>query len=180
MDVEEWFEACEDGDLLKIENFIKLGVDINVGKNDTRGSTALSRVVMWGFIDVIKLLLHPQIEGVVGADINAQNKDGRTALMCAVRSDYNLHIVELLLHPQIEGVVGSDVNIKDKNGNTALMLAVTSWQPHNVELLLKYGADMEIKNNDGDTFLDFAKGFELETINRIIFEVCSKNIKGVQ
>jgi ankyrin repeat protein len=57
-----------------------------------------------------------------GADINAQNKDGRSALMIAVGRRFTRAVEALLLH-------GADVNRRDKDGLTALGLA-TSFVRH--------------------------------------------------
>jgi hypothetical protein len=51
-----------------------------------------------------------------GADMNAQNKDGKSALMIAVGRRFTRAVKALLLH-------GADVNGRDKDGWTALRLA---------------------------------------------------------
>ena len=61
-----------------------------------------------GHHDCEKLLLE------AGADVNAQDKDGRTALMMATRNGHD-KCVELLIER------GVDVNVKDNDGRTALM-----------------------------------------------------------
>ena len=77
-----------------------------------------------GNLEAVKLLLDK------GAEVNAKNKDGKTALLVAS----NLEVVKLLLDK------GADVNVKDKNGGTALREA--SWRSDNemVNLLKAYGA----------------------------------------
>ena len=69
----------------------------------------------------------------IGADVNAKNKDGKTAPMVALERGY-IEVVKLLLDK------GADVNVKDKNGVTALREA--SWRSDNemVNLLKAYGA----------------------------------------
>jgi ankyrin repeat protein len=51
-----------------------------------------------------------------GADINAKDDEGKTALMFALESK-NQYIAEYLLEQ------GADVSIKDNAGNTTLMYA---------------------------------------------------------
>jgi ankyrin repeat protein len=66
-----------------------------------------------------------------GADVNARDEDGATALMHAA-ADSNLPVMKLLLEE------GADVNATSKSGGTALL-----WALHDVErvkLLLKHGA----------------------------------------
>eukprot|EP00029_Vermamoeba_vermiformis_P010966 TRINITY_DN5917_c0_g1_i1.p1 TRINITY_DN5917_c0_g1~~TRINITY_DN5917_c0_g1_i1.p1 ORF type:complete len:992 (+),score=285.06 TRINITY_DN5917_c0_g1_i1:3-2978(+) len=48
------------------------------------------------------------------------------------------------------------VDVRDKVGNTALMMAITSGEIKTVEHLLKEGADLDLKNFNGQTALDFA------------------------
>ena len=48
------------------------------------------------------------------------------------------------------------VDVRDKVGNTALMMAITSGEIKTVEHLLKEGADLDLKNFDAQTALDFA------------------------
>lgn len=69
-----------------------------------------------------------------GAPVNAQDGEGRTALMFAI---INLHVatVKVLL----DG--GADVNGKAKDRCTALMLAASSGDHEIVRVLLDRGAD---------------------------------------
>ncbi len=48
------------------------------------------------------------------------------------------------------------VDVRDRVGNTALMMAITSGEIKTVERLLKEGADLDLKNFNGQTALDFA------------------------
>lgn len=87
-----------------------------------------------------------------GADVNAKDKDGWTALMFAANNGHAT-IVQALLDR------GADVNAKteDEKGATALM--VTAWQGHTaiVEALLDRGADVNAKaKDDGMTALMLA------------------------
>ena len=59
-----------------------------------------------------------------GADINTQNKKGKTPLHRATKLD-NYSITKVLLE------LGSDPNIKDENGNTALEMALVDGNKMN-------------------------------------------------
>jgi ankyrin repeat protein len=69
-----------------------------------------------------------------GANVNATDLEGRTALMFAA---INLHldIVEMLLER------GADVNARANDGATALMLAASCGDAAIVQALLNRGAD---------------------------------------
>ena len=68
-----------------------------------------------------------------GANVNAKNKDGRTALFWAVLYD-RTEIVRVLLQN------GANVNAKDNNGDTALMWATGFGHTETADLLRSYGA----------------------------------------
>ncbi len=71
-----------------------------------------------------------------GADVNAKDDEGRTALMFAV---INLHLdtaKALLEH-------GADVNARADDGGTALMLAASCGDAGIVRVLLDKGADLK-------------------------------------
>lgn len=85
--------------------------------------------VIGGHVESIKVL------AAAGANINAQQEDGVTALMLAMLYHYNSDTAEALIAAK------ADVNLADKNGWTALMYAISKNCVDNVEILLKAGAD---------------------------------------
>lgn len=103
----------------------------------------LLQAALWGDSEEVKRLLNQ------GADVNAKDKDGRTALMAAA---YKARVESLKL--LIDG--GADVNAKDVKGRTALITA--SWEGHleAMELLVYKGAEINTKDNDGNTSLMMA------------------------
>ena len=85
-----------------------------------------------------------------GANVNAKNSNGVTALMAASQ-DGHLDCIDILLSN------GADVNAKDNRGRTALMFASFSGLTHKcMEMLLARGADVNAKNNTGITALMLA------------------------
>jgi ankyrin repeat protein len=80
-----------------------------------------------------------------GADINAANTSGQTALMFAVQNPLTTaHIVSKLLK------AGADINAADNRGQTALMfIAQECRDPEIVSLLLTAGAGTEVKDMHG-------------------------------
>ena len=70
-----------------------------------------------------------------GADINAQDERGRSALIMAMDQDLaNIEWIEWLVEN------GIDLNLQDKNGDTALDLARYNSNQEAIDLLLKHNA----------------------------------------
>ncbi len=105
---------------------------------------------------------------------NQKDKDGRTALMKAVKKGNDWEIKSLLKS-------GADVNIQDNDGWSALMYAVR--YQNNIEitnLLIKNGADTQLENNFGNNPLSIASCYtdNPEVLRKIIssYPVGSKEI----
>jgi hypothetical protein len=99
-----------------------------------------------GRTEIVRLLL------TNGADVTLQSTGGTTALMEAAFKGHT-EIVRLLL---TNGA--ADVNTKDDKGWTALMEAAFYGDAGIVRRLLAKGADPKLKNRDGRTALQIARG----------------------
>ncbi len=86
-----------------------------------------------------------------GANINAQTRDGDTAVILAGWISGNLDLVTLLVER------GADVNIPNNNGDTPLIDAAYKGRNEILEYLLENGADASIKNYAGRSALDMAR-----------------------
>src|SRR5258708_2654207 len=78
-------------------------------------------------------------------DVNAKNKDGRTALIEAANTG-NTDRVKALI------AAGAYVNAKTTDGQTALMYADSVWVAA-VKALIAAGADVNAKDNSGCSVL---------------------------
>lgn len=83
-----------------------------------------------------------------GADIDAFNSYGETALISAASYD-DIDAMEYLIEK------GADLEIKENgySGDTALIVAAQSWETEAMELLIAHGANVNAQNNYGDTAL---------------------------
>ena len=81
-----------------------------------------------------------------GADVNARDDEGRTALQTVmVRNNRNEAVIDKLI------AAGSDVNAADKSGDTVLMTALqySAWQA--AEKLIAAGAEVKVHGKNGKT-----------------------------
>jgi hypothetical protein len=81
-----------------------------------------------------------------GADINAKDNNGWTALIWAAREG-KTDVINFLINN------GADVYVKDNMGWTALMRAVTNGHTSAIDILISKGGDVNAKANDGWTAL---------------------------
>jgi ankyrin repeat protein len=91
--------------------------------------------VAGGDVEGVRLLL------ASGADVNALNRYGQTALMIAAHKGHAPVVHELVAR-------GARLNHTAKFGLSALMLAVIADHPEVVRLLLDAGADTALKGSD--------------------------------
>ena len=93
-----------------------------------------------GNIKKVKALIN------AGIDVNAEDKNGNTALMCAAAYGYT-DTVNLLIDK------GADVNARSNDGVTALMRVAWYGKTDVAKVLIKAGADLELKDNNEQTAL---------------------------
>ena len=92
-----------------------------------------------------------------GADIEAKNRDGETALFEAVKYGKK-EIVEMLIEN------GVDINVKNRDGETALFDAVLCEKNEIVKLIVESGADINVKNKYGKIAINYTADDEIKKI----------------
>ena len=157
---------AKDGDLAGVQGALQAGANIDVTDND--GWTALIIASYYGHLEVVKYLVSQ------GANIDVTDNDGNTVLSEA--SYYgHLEVVKYLVSQ------GANIDAKTNNGDTALTLAKLANHSEIVEFLekeiegfalhyyakdgdlagvkraLQAGANIEEKDDDGNTALMLAK-----------------------
>lgn len=154
-------------------------------------------------MQIVRLLLERRV------DVNAQIKDGSTALMAAARTGSEAAVTLLIAHgartdaKTADGQTflmfaaqshsatlvnlflthGSDVNARDERGYTALIMAVLSHNPEGAKSLVAQGADVNAKNVYGDTPLTMAEtwqGSEVEMVQFLLDHGADPEMKDGQ
>ena len=82
-----------------------------------------------------------------GAEVNARDRHGQTALMLAAHRGYR-EMVEVL----VEG--GADLNVTAKFNLSALMLAIIAGHAEVARVLARAGADLRVKGSGAPGFAD--------------------------
>ncbi len=172
---EDFVQLCSKGTAAAIEKKLKAGANPNA-KADPDGRGEMSALMM--------AAKHNNIPGMrallkAGADVNACNGEGETALMLALNwtADTNLSAIRMLL------AAGANANAHMQDGWTALMAASMDSREDVVQALLSAGADPKARRADGDTALMLAaeNNRHGETIRALLAagsEVNARNNEG--
>jgi len=138
-----------------MKNLIENGADINTKNID--GDSSLTISCKLGYKDIIKYLIES------GADINIKDENGESPLMIACRLKYK-DIIEYLVKS------GAYVNILNSDMDTPLIFSVyqEDYDISIIKYLYENGANIILKNDEGESFLNIIKGkFNENDINEI-------------
>lgn len=186
------FDAACNGKLKIVKKLIREGVDVN--SRNENGNTILILACMYNHYNTAKflvnsganvnlkgnneytaLILSDQIRLFellldAGADINAQDYVGNTALIRFSRIGPNEYVQYLLSR-------GADPDIQNNIGYTAFMFATVLGFSDIVETLIDFKADVTVTSYDGETAFDIAdKHMKKIILNKLIQKDNSKGL----
>ena len=142
--MDDFFEACEKGNLDKVKNFTENGYDVN--KTSERSillRTPLMFAAGEGRFDVVKYLIDH------GADVGKKAWNKRTALHYASQRGH-LKVVEVLLSK------GAEIDVEDEDRCTPLSLAAGRGHIDMSLYLIDHGAGVDKKDCRKRTSLHYA------------------------
>jgi ankyrin repeat protein len=121
-------------------------------EKNSLGMTALNEAL-------VRAITVEEVERLIkeGADIDAKDSDGQTALVFASKKGHSV-IVELLLKHD------ADINAKDSGGGTALMWASVNSHIAITQILLEAGSDINARNDYGNKAIHFARTVEMAQV----------------
>jgi len=177
------YAALERGDIDQLERHIHWETDVDSPL--PRGGYPLHETARLGRIVMLKMLLKQ------GVQMEPRDSAGRTPLELAIlngRTQAAETLIEagagfdpsaLLLLSAQENVTdrslvrflrqrGANIDIRDPDGHTPLLIAAGHGNHRLIHHLLEYGADVNARNNAGESALDLVRLKELPEVEKFL------------
>ncbi|ESO82391.1 hypothetical protein LOTGIDRAFT_62841, partial [Lottia gigantea] len=133
--------VADENDTEILQELIYAGADI-IDSQNVRSKTPLYFAVKSGNAQIVDIL----VEAGCDADVNQQDTDGVTPLMCVKKFSFHFLINYFLERD-------ADVNLRNKKGQTLLMIVADKNDTEILQELIYAGADVNIRSQDGRTAL---------------------------
>jgi ankyrin repeat protein len=150
------------------------GADVMAANND--GNSPLHRGAENGHLDVVNLMI------ANGADLLARNN--YDIVLHRAESGNSERVIRIILNKvkeifnQYSQQIYQYINSQDTEGDTPLMWAAENGKINSARILLEYGVDIDLKNNDDMTALHWAaKNGHLDITELLLEYNANVNIK---
>lgn len=163
------FMAASAGRTDLVETFVEIKIDIN---KPVLGLAASPSGSGWTPLMIAAAEGHPETVSALiraGANVNATNTLGRTALMFASSKGFPGIVKDLLAHRADPNIIPTDAN-----GWTALIVAARTGRIDVIKVLLDHGADVTINDKEGKTALAWAEAQGHADVVRVLTEATPK------
>ena len=134
-----------------IDLLLRKGADVNA--KDHKGRTPLFHSVVQYMSEAGGVIAHVEVVQLLldrGADIRATDEQGDTVLIRAISARSSTDIVQTLL------AKGVPLDVQNKKGTSALMIAAGNGNENLLALLLDKSPDLNLKDSEDATALDYA------------------------
>jgi len=138
-----WFDAVKQGNLMKIQELVKQGQDIEVKDDDALGQTALGWAAFIGYEDIVDYLIDQ------GANLMATDKADVSSALKSAGLGKNINIFKKI-HNLLQDKVDLNDQSSDTQGETILIVAASNGRNDIVKYLLEQGADTSLVTTEQD------------------------------
>ncbi len=165
-DKEILIEVVRQNDLELLQYLIERSVDLNAQESED-GLTPLMVAIEEGNSEIANVLIQN------GANLDAQNDYGDTALTLAVEQSHQLKKIVPLIKLLIEK--NADINLQNNEGKTALVIAIDKKAYEIVRILVENGANIGLGDKKGNNALMLLAEHKNDTIIPIFKLMITKN-----
>ena len=138
-----FLEAVESGNVDAVNKLIEEGLNINVSRD---GTTPLMLAASKGRLEIAEAIIQ------AGANVNARNDAGWTALHMAAFDQAQSDVIDLLMQS------GVDIEARNKTGKTALQLAEEKGHRDIVRVMKSNLQKLRVDAQDWEVFLTTREG----------------------
>lgn len=162
----------------KIDMEVKLPKDTIITNDNEKwyadGETPLLLACYYGYRDIVKTLLD------YGANLEARDSiDSAMAIHIAASKGYS-DIIEIIMQSYAAKKIDNLVDIEDDTGTTPLMWASMNNQIPVINILLKYGANINAQDYDGWSALHFAAASQsYKAVETLLKNKANANLENV-
>src|SRR5699024_11199368 len=135
--------AVKQGNLMKIQELVKQGQDIEVKDDDALGQTALGWAAFIGYEDIVDYLIDQ------GANLMATDKADVSSALKSAGLGKNINIFKKI-HNLLQDKVDLNDQSSDTQGETILIVAASNGRNDIVKYLLEQGADTSLVTTEQD------------------------------
>ena len=170
-DIRDMHKYAQEGDGPALAAHLVFFPSTDINAPDKNGDTVLITAIKKSYPGIINFMFQQN-----DLNVNIRNKNGETALFNAAAAN-NTNVAKHLLESY-----PVNPSVADNKGKTPLMVAAENDNDAIVNLLLKYGADIALKDLQGKSALDYARGKSktiLENYQRKLENIYRKHFQEV-